>query len=234
MSRRILMIDHHENLQDDRVSTYLTKLGYELDWCRPAIGDPLPDAVGDLAGCVVYGGLYNLDEIDRYPFLQAEADWILKCHAHQLPLFGICLGAQLIAHVFGGKVTPMPGGRCEFGYYRVTPTTQGKNWFPEPLYLAQAHFYEIELPPTATLMAVGEGCINQMFRCGEFTHAVQFHPEVSAEIFRRWQDTDWSFHGAKGAQPREQQDALAAEHDAAQHRWITSFLDQLFADNEAS
>ena len=234
MKNRIVLIDHHDNPPDDRVTTHLAKLGYELDLRLPVNGDTLGAPGDDLAGAVLFGGAQNVDQMAQYPFLHDEIAWINACHARRIPLVGICLGAQLIAHALGATVAPMADGRCEFGYYRITPTAQGKRWMPQPLYVTQAHFYQFDLPDGATPLATGEGCVNQAFRCGQTTYAMQFHPEVTADIFMRWQQSDWAFFDAPGAQTREQQNALLARHDASQHDWFVAFLDRLFARRAAA
>ena len=228
MKNRIVLVDHHENPADDRVTTHLEKLGYELDLRYPVNGDPLGQPDDDLAGSVLFGGAHNLDEMERYPFLRDEIAWIHACLNHDIPILGICLGAQLIASALGAKVAPMADGKCEFGYYPVTPTAHGRSWMPQPLYVSQAHFYQFELPAGATLLAGGEQCANQAFCYGRRIYAVQFHPEVTPEIFQRWQDSDWAFFDSPGAQTREQQNTLAARHDAHQHIWFSGFLDRLF------
>lgn len=225
---RIILVDHHENPADDRASTHLAKRGYELDWRYPVNGDALGRAGDDVVGTVLYGGLQNVDEMEKHPFLHEEIAWIRHCHDRAIPMLGICLGAQLIAHALGAKVTPMAHGCCEFGYYRITPTARGQRWMPQPLYVTQAHFYQFDLPAGATLLARGENCTTQAFRHGQSTYGVQFHPEVTAEIFARWQNAEWAFFDAPGAQNREQQEVLMARHDAAQHAWFAGFLDRLF------
>lgn len=231
MKNRIVLIDHHDNPPDDRATTHLAARGFDIDLRLPFKGEMLEAAPGDdVAGCVVFGGAQNVDEARQYPFLHDEIAWIQGCHARGIPLLGICLGAQLVAHALGGAVAPLPGGRCEFGYYRVTPTAAGLAWMPQPLVAAQAHFYRFAPPPGATLLATGEGGAGdaQAFQCGA-TFAVQFHPEVTRAGFRRWQDAEWAFFDSPGAQTRAQQDALAARHDAAQGAWFGGFLDRLFA-----
>lgn len=232
MKNRIILIDHHDNPPDDRVTSHLAARGFAVDLRRPVNGDALPAAPGDdVAGSVLFGGVQNVDEMHKYPFLRDEADWIRACHARGVPLLGICLGGQLVAHALGGIVAPLAGGGCEFGYYRITPTAAGRAWMPQPLVAAQARFYGFTPPPGATLLATGErgrGDDAQAFCCGA-TFGVQFHPEVTRAIFRRWQDADWAPFATPGAQTRDEQDALAAQHDAAQGEWFAAFLDRLFA-----
>lgn len=57
---------------------------------------------------------------------------------------------------------------------------------------------------------------------------MQFHPEVTIEGFRRWQNAPWAKYGRPGAQTREEQDALMYGHDARQAEWFYGFLGRLF------
>jgi len=229
MKNRIILIDHHDNPPDDRVTTRLSARGFAIDLRRPVDGDSLPAAPGDdVAGSVLFGGVQNVHEMRAYPFLRDEVDWIRACHARGVPLLGICLGAQLVAHAHGGEVAPLAGGGCEFGYYRVMPTAAGRAWMPRPQVAAQARFYGFTPPPGAELLATGERDDDaQAFRCGA-TYGVQFHPEVTRTMFRRWQDAEWAPFDSPGAQTREVQDALGAQYDAAQGEWFVDFLDRLF------
>ncbi len=96
--------------------------------------------------------------------------------------------------------------------------------------VAQSHFHEFELPEGAERLASSEMFPNQAMRVGESVYALQFHPEVTRTGFRRWQEADWAPYGQPGAQSREEQDALGAVHDDAQHAWFMEFLDRLFGD----
>jgi len=228
MKNRILLIDHHENPPDDRVSTHLAALGFALDLRYPAHGDALGAPADDLAGSVLFGGLQNVDEAEKYPFLRDEMEWIRACHARNIPLLGICLGAQLIAGALGAAVAPMPGGSCEFGCYPITPTAHGRHFLPQAMHVTEAHFYEFGLPRGATLLARNDACA-QAFRCGASTYALQFHPEVTLPGLARWQNSEWANFDAPGAQTRARMSELARRHDAAQHAWFVDFLEKLFA-----
>jgi GMP synthase (glutamine-hydrolysing) len=84
-----------------------------LDACRelhvktvkPLAGHPLP-AHQEVAGAVVMGGPMNVDEVERFPALAAEREWLAEALGRGMPVLGICLGAQLLARALGAEVRP--------------------------------------------------------------------------------------------------------------------------------
>ena len=58
----------------------------------------------DCRGVIILGGPMNVDEESQYPFLKEEKEFIGNLLHKDIPLLGICLGAQLIAQVAEGRV----------------------------------------------------------------------------------------------------------------------------------
>jgi GMP synthase (glutamine-hydrolysing) len=228
MDRRVVLIRHGDDPADDRVITYFRSHNIEPEIIRPFKGERLDDVDGSVAASVVYGGGFNVFETDVHPFLVDEHRWIEQCIERHVPLLGICQGAQAIAHTLGARCGPRPGEPHEFGYYAIHPTEAGKDFFPDELVVAQAHFHEFELPDGAELLAQSDAFPRQAMRYGDTAFALQFHPEVTRVGFRRWQESDWAMYGKPGVQTREEQEALADVHDDAQHIWFMGFLDMLF------
>jgi GMP synthase (glutamine-hydrolysing) len=228
MSKKLILIRHGDDPPDDRVVVYAVQQGLEPVIVKPFRGDRLGQPGPDVAGSVIYGGPFNVFEEDRHPFLHAEADWIRACMAQDIPLLGICQGAQQIARVMGAEVGPYPDPVHEFGYYPISPTPEGRDFLPETLYMTQAHFHTFAIPDGAVHLASSPAYPNQAFRMGDRTYAFQFHPEVTIEGFRRWQANDWAAFGKPGAQTRAEQDALMTAHDARQAEWFYAFLSRLF------
>lgn len=233
MTRKLILVRHHEKPDDDRVQSFaeangLTPLSY-----RPYQGDALPDLGADVAGVVVFGGRQSAADEESYPYLTAEMAWIKTVMAADVPLLGICLGAQMIIKVLGGQVGPLNGNLHEFGYYPVSPTPEGQDFLPGTLHVTEAHYHTFTLPEGVTLLASGDSYANQAFRYGNKVFGVQFHPECTAEIFRRWQQSEAAVYGQPGAQSREEQDQLMALHDAAQGVWFNRFLERLFLARQA-
>ena len=229
MTRKLILIRHHEKPDDDRVQIFAEANGFEPVGYRPYQGDVLPELTPDIAGVVVFGGRQSAADFGTYPYLADEMAWVEKVIAADLPLLGICLGAQLIIRALGGQVGPLNGNLHEFGYYPVTPTPEGRDFLPGPLYVTEAHYHTFTLPDQVTLLASSATYANQAFRYGHKVYGVQFHPECTADIFRRWQQSEHAAYGQPGAQSREEQDRLMATHDQAQGAWFDGFLARLCA-----
>jgi len=153
MARRITLITHEISHKDDRASDHLARLGYELDWKAPFNGDVLGEVTSNVAGTIIYGGGKNVSDIPGLPFMPDEIRWIKTCMQKNLPVLGICLGAQLIAHILGAEVGPHPDGWQEFGYYPIEPTAEGRNFLPETLYMTQSHSHQFQIPKGARRLA---------------------------------------------------------------------------------
>ena len=230
MSKNVVLIRHGTDPVDDRVVSYFRNRNTEPMIRHPFQGDELGNVDSSVAASVVYGGPFNVFDTDKHGFLNAEHRWIEQCIARDVPLLGICQGAQSIAHVLGAWVGPKPEEPHEFGYYPIQPTAAGKAWFPDKMYVSQNHFHEFAIPDGAELLASTAAFPNQAMRYGATTFGFQFHAEVTRSGFHRWQDAPWASFGKPGAQTREQQDRLGAEHDQTQHDWFMGFLDRLFGD----
>jgi GMP synthase (glutamine-hydrolysing) len=230
MSRKIILVRHGDDPPDDRVHTYVLQNGFEPVILRPFKGDKLPKVGPDIAGSVVYGGRFNVYEEDKHPFLHEEARWIRDCIAADIPLLGLCQGAQQIAWILGAKVGPYEQHVHEFGYYPISPTAEGRDFLPETLHMTQSHFHTFAIPDGAVHLASSPLYPNQAFRVGNSTYAFQFHPEMTIEGFRRWQSREGSAYGKPGAQTREEQDALMFASDAKQADWFFDFLSKLFGN----
>ena len=67
----------------------------------------------------VLGGPMGVYEADKYPHLSLETKLIEGAAKDEMPVLGICLGAQLIASALGVRV--YPNGIKEIGWYNLSP-----------------------------------------------------------------------------------------------------------------
>jgi GMP synthase (glutamine-hydrolysing) len=152
---------------------------------KPLAGQELP-AHENVAGAVVMGGPMNVDEVERFPGLAAEREWLAEAVRRELPVLGICLGAQLLARALGAEVRP--GERKEIGFAAVEvsdaedPVLGGLAPGAEVLHW---HGDVFDLPDGATHLASSELTANQAFRVGN-AWGVLFHPEADYALVEAW------------------------------------------------
>jgi GMP synthase (glutamine-hydrolysing) len=136
---------------------------------------------------VVLGGPIGVGDIDVYPWLGDEIAGIRRRLNSQLPLLGLCLGAQLMAASLDAHVAPLP--TKEIGWAPVSLTAAGAS---SPLQhlagldLLHWHGDTFDLPQGATLLASTPMTPNQAFSVGPAALALQFHPEVDASRMEPW------------------------------------------------
>jgi len=152
---------------------------------KPLAGQALPDH-DEVAGAVVMGGPMNVDEIDVHPELATEREWLAAAAHKELPVLGICLGAQLLARALGAEVKPGEGP--ELGYAPVeildpddpivgglAPSTTVLHW----------HGDAFDLPEGAIHLARSARTEVQAFRHGN-AWGVLFHPESDFALLEAW------------------------------------------------
>lgn len=229
MNTAVLIIHDVAEREDDRVSTFLKSKDFKLLWCCPAEGGAVPELGDETAALVVYGGRFGVPEKETHAFLKDEMRAMRRALERDIPLLGICLGAQLLAHELGADVGPHPRGLHEYGYYPLKPTPAGRSFFPESLMALQSHYHEFGIPAAAERLASSELYENQAFRYGLTAFGLQFHPEASRRSLERWIGRRGERNFAEGAHPPERQLADHTKFDAELGQWFESFLEKWIA-----
>jgi GMP synthase-like glutamine amidotransferase len=147
-----------------------------------------PDSAESYDAIMVFGGAMHPDQDAEHPWLADEAAFLREAIDREVPLLGVCLGAQLIARAAGGTVGP--ARRAEVGWHVVEPNAAGREdpvlgAMPARFEAFQWHYYNFELPPGAELLAENDAA-RQAYRLGERTWGVQFHPEVTRHMLDHW------------------------------------------------
>ncbi|MBA2273394.1 MAG: type 1 glutamine amidotransferase [Actinobacteria bacterium] len=145
----------------------------------------------DVSAVVVLGGGMNAQQFDEHPWLRDIYGFVDKVLERGVPLFGICLGAQILARALGAEVRPSPVR--EIGFHPVVATDDGRadpviDSFASGMRVFQWHEDAFELPDGAKLLYSSFAVPYQAFRYGDRVYATQFHFEVTPEIIARWSD----------------------------------------------
>ncbi|NLF11611.1 MAG: type 1 glutamine amidotransferase [Anaerolineaceae bacterium] len=170
---RALIVDH-----------VLQRLGVVSMQVRVDLGETVPD-LRNYDAVIFAGGEYRPEEFDL-PIFQAERERIMEALDARVPILGICLGNQLLAHWLGGEVV---NGSWEIGWLPITVTEAGLG---DPLLAGLGEtFYGFlwhgdlikRLPENAVILASTEKCPVQAFRLGDLpVWGVQFNPQYDPVI----------------------------------------------------
>ncbi len=180
---RLLVVRHVPRKNLSYVADYAKERGAHVVslpmWELSDLVDPTGyDAV------LLMGGTMNVH--DEFPFLQREIEFV-KTYHNQVPILGICLGAQLIAHALGATVTENANGQ-EVGVLSVDLTEEGKqhllfDGFTPTFPVLQWHGYTFGMPEGALRLATNTHCENQAFVLGR-SAGIQFHLDIPPPLAR--------------------------------------------------
>jgi GMP synthase (glutamine-hydrolysing) len=181
---RIVALTHGDNVGPGVFEDAMRAAGHELverNVARDGLADEECDAV------IVLGGAMHPDQEDRHGWLRPELRFLEQELERGTPMFGVCLGSQLIARAAGARV--FRAGEPEVGWLEVEVTEEGAAdpvaaALPQRFDAFQWHHYTHDLPNGAVELARSKVCM-QAFRLGR-AWGVQFHPEVRAEQVDSW------------------------------------------------
>ena len=199
MPKRALIIRHnkHETLGENYTSV-LAERGFELHALNvfegaPDFTDFDPPPLEEIDLIIALGGALSAN--DDLPVIQAEKKFLADAMASGIPVFGVCLGAQIMARALGGVVEPTGG--YEFGLRKIWITEAGSD---DPVFsklrvplVPTLHGEHFTVPDGATELAFGY----MLCRDGTFkrqslalrhnnSYAFQFEPQLTLNELQVW------------------------------------------------
>lgn len=187
---RCIVVQHVEPEGPYLVADALTAFGVTVETCRTDRSDALPERAVEAQGIVVMGGPMSAASDDGFPTRRAEIALLADAVACQVPVLGICLGAQLLAAATGGTVGRGEAGpEIGWGPVRLLPAANGDPLFgglPEELTVLHWHGDTFDPGPGSVLLASSGRYRSQAFRTGRAAWGLQFHLEVDALAVERF------------------------------------------------
>ncbi len=222
---RLLVVVPHPTDPPARLGQWLAEAGLELDERRPGTDDDLPASLDGYDGLLVLGGPQSATDDERTsPELVGVRRLLAEALAGDVPTLAVCLGAQLLADVGGGRVRKGVDGP-EVGALLVAKRDAADAdplFRPLPLSpdVIQFHHDEIaELPHGATLLASSPVYAHQAFRVGRHVYGLQFHIETTPEIVAEWAERDVVGVAASGLDRETICARAAAVHPDLEEVW---------------
>jgi GMP synthase (glutamine-hydrolysing) len=187
----VAVLHHLEEPFTGFAGAALRGAGLELDERNLPAGDPLPRP-RDVDGILTLGGRQSARNLDRHDYLKAEAELLREAADAGVPVFGACLGGQMLARALGAEVRRMPRRMIAWREAPLLPAAADDPVFsawPAPARTLHWHEDELDLPPGAVELMQRAGPGVEAFRHGECAWGIQFHPETDAATYERWLQT---------------------------------------------
>ena len=189
---RVLSVNHGPTVPGGVFDEAVEAAGHALErWQVPDGGSPDPASAYDAV--MVFGGSQHPDEDDRFEWLGREETFLQEVLAARVPVFGVCLGSQMLARAAGAAVGP--AREPEIGWLDVSLTPEGSRdpvlgVLPATANVFQWHHYTFELPAGAVALAESDICLQAFRLDGLPAWGIQFHAEVTGEMVHAWIEED--------------------------------------------
>ena len=244
--KRALIIRHHEaETMGDSFRDILERRGFDFIACNIFESAPAFDrfdapSLPEVDLVMAFGGPMSVN--DDLAALHDEREYLREALALGKPVFGVCLGAQMMATALGGKVEP--SGGYQFGLRKIHLSAEGS---------ADPVFGKIQVPLVPTLhgecFTVPDGAIrlaegdilcrdgsfrriNMAFRYNN-SYAFQFEPQLTLAELKIWDSVfydDYSLMGAEfdpaeeSARNKREFAGFAPVHEQQMTELLQSFL----------
>jgi GMP synthase (glutamine-hydrolysing) len=148
-------------------------------------GDAAPPSLEPFGGLCLLGGPMSVN--DDWAALRDGERLILEGLRSAVPVFGHCLGGQLMSRALGGQVSA--AAHAEIGWSRIDAQDDplARHWLGRASFpMFQWHNETFSVPRGARLIATGAHCHHQAFAIGALHIGVQFHCEIDRCKIESW------------------------------------------------
>ncbi|TVQ41719.1 MAG: hypothetical protein EA370_01245 [Wenzhouxiangella sp.] len=186
---RVLVLQHVAAEPLGVLDPMLRARGHRIRYVNFARDPDASPGLDRYQALIVLGGPMQVGHHHRHHHLLTECRLIERALHDEVPMLGICLGGQLLAHVLDARVAPCP--RAEIGWYSINPTAAtASDPVLNPLDHArpvfQWHHWGFDCPSDGVSIADSEESGCQAFRAGPQAWGFQFHLELDRRLIHRW------------------------------------------------
>lgn len=186
--KRVLVLQHAWEDPPGTLGEMMRERDIPFDTVNLEKGEPLPDEL-IYDALIILGGPEYAGDDDMYPHLVQEKMLIRQAVERDIPFLGVCLGGQLLAYAMGAQV--LRNGLFELGFFEEQLTQAGKH---DPLFQGLDNHQQVfhwhsdtfDIPAGAALLATGDHGSKQAFRAGRRAYGLQYHIELTPEMFDTW------------------------------------------------
>ncbi len=180
---RIQVLQHVPFEGPAHIGLWAAAHGHPLTTTHLYQEQPLP-LLSAVDGVVVMGGPMSIHDEAEFAWLRQEKQWLEAVIAAGKPVLGICLGAQMLAQVLGGRVSK--NRDKEIGWWPIHAVDVSAEvplaaWMPERVEVFHWHGETFDLPPGSRHLAASAGCAQQAFLYEQRVLGLQFHLETTPE-----------------------------------------------------
>ena len=178
MNKTIAIINDPDVTLGALPSTIIMKNAWEADWSKFNNND----------NYIILGGHMGAYEDEKYEYLNKEKEWIRNAVENNSKILGICLGSQLVADCLDGEA--YLSEEIEFGFKKLDFISKEEIFSDfEDTEVFTWHRDTFKIPSKAQLIAQTD--FPQIYKIKN-TICIQFHPEVTVDLFDKWYDSEVS------------------------------------------
>lgn len=188
----VFILKNAETEGPGTIEGYLRGSGLSYNVVEPK--DVQSASLDKASALVVLGGPMGVYEAEEYPHVSAGMKHMETALKMNIPVLGVCLGAQMLARMLGSRVYPGSNGQ-EVGWHDISLTREGTN---DPALSAYSggrgsqlkvfhwHGDTFDIPEGAERLAGSDMYEAQAFRYGDNAYGLQFHVEVTPDMVSDW------------------------------------------------
>ncbi len=185
---RLHIFQHEASCGPANLLEWTLARGIETDWRRFHEGATIPD-IAEVEAVVILGGSMNAYQDEQFPHLKSVRAFTREALLEGKKVFGICLGAQIMADALGSRVVraPIPEkGWIEIRRFPEAAHSPLLDWLPVSHRFFSWHGDTFAIPDGAIHGAFSADCPAQAFVWEQNAIATQFHPEADAPTIEGW------------------------------------------------